>query len=272
MKYGIYISNYALNGDPRLFVQLAKAAEESNWDGFFMWDHIYPDGGATKKVADPWITLSGIAASTNRIRIGTTVTPLPRRKPQKVAREVTSLDILSEGRFTLGVGLGHPPKEEFELFGEDPRLSARSGRLEESLEILQGLWSGNPFSFKGKYYNIQEVTFKPRPVQKPRVPIWCAGWWPRKGPFLRAAKFDGIFPLGEHRRLTPSDYRDIIQFVNTHRSSKKPLDVVMMGKSKGEPKSDSWINSYREEGVNWYVELIMSGTIRKNLERILKLK
>jgi alkanesulfonate monooxygenase SsuD/methylene tetrahydromethanopterin reductase-like flavin-dependent oxidoreductase (luciferase family) len=167
MKYGVYISNYALQGNPIKFLELAVAAEDAKWDGFFMWDHNYP--GEDKLIADPWITLAAIAAHTENIRIGTTVTPLPRRRPQKVAREVTTLDILSNGRFILGVGLGGGPDEEFGKFGEDTDLKVRAEKLDESLAILEGLWSGKPFTFSGKNYTIEEVTFNPRPMHRPRA-------------------------------------------------------------------------------------------------------
>ncbi|MHA2191720.1 MAG: LLM class flavin-dependent oxidoreductase [Candidatus Thorarchaeota archaeon] len=197
MQYGVYISNYILNGDPRNFVKLAKEAEECNWDGFFIWDHINPGPGFKNGVADPWITLSGIAAVTERIRVGTTVTPLTRRRPQKVARETASLDILSNGRLVLGVGLGGSDAE-FEYFGEDTSTRILAEKLDESLDIITGLWSGEPYSFQGKHYKVDEVTFKPTPIQKPRIPIWCAGSWPLKKPFERAVKYEGVFPLG-HR-------------------------------------------------------------------------
>jgi len=165
MKNAVYIANFALEGNPKNFVKLAEAAEESGWDGFFTWDHIYPSNGASKNVADPWIILAAIAANTKEIKMGTTVTPLPRRRPQKVARETVSLDILSEGRLILGVGLGHPPENEFEFFGEESDVHIRAEKLDEALEILEGFWSGEPFSFDGEHYQIEEVTFKPRPVQ-----------------------------------------------------------------------------------------------------------
>ncbi|MHA2212987.1 MAG: LLM class flavin-dependent oxidoreductase [Candidatus Thorarchaeota archaeon] len=257
MQYGIYISNYVLNGDPRNFVKLAKEAEECNWDGFFMWDHINPETGFKKGVADPWIALSGIAAVTERIRIGTTVTPLPRRRPQKVARETASLDVLSNGRLILGVGLGGPTDAEFEC--EDTSTRIRAEKLDESLDIITSLWSGEPYSFQGKHYKFDEVTFKPRPIQKPRIPIWCAGSWPLKKPFERAVKYDGVFPLGHSGDLELSDYEDIGKFVAKHRTRKDPFDIVCMGVSTGDPKKDSWIDVCAEYGSTWYVEVIWKG-------------
>lgn len=268
MKYGIYISNYALKGDPKKFVELATAAEDAGWDGFFMWDHVYPSKG--ELIADPWITLAAIAAKTEKIRIGTTVTPLPRRRPQKVAREVTTLDHLSNGRFILGVGLGGPPELEFGSFGEDTSLKTRAEKLDESLEILEGLWSGKPFSFSGQHYNIEEATFEPRPIQKPRVPIWCGGTWPIKAPFRRAARYEGVFPLGAETELKPKDYQAITDYVEEHRKTMKKFDIIMWGRSTGNPESDSWIGDYEKNGVNWYTELMMTANIDTCLARVTK--
>ena len=267
MKYGVYISNFALQGDPNKFLELAVAAEDAKWDGFFMWDHNYP--GKDELIADPWITLAAIAARTEKIRIGTTVTPLPRRRPQKVAREVTTLDILSKGRFTLGVGLGDPANAEYGSFGEDTDPKVRAEKLDESLAILEGLWSGKPFSFSGKYYNIDEVTFNPRPIQKPRVPIWCAGVWPKKAPFRRAARYDGVFPLGIED-LDFDDYVNIADYVRNHRESKKDFDMVLMGKTTGDAEKDSWIDEFAATGATWYVEVMMGEDFDGFLERIVR--
>jgi alkanesulfonate monooxygenase SsuD/methylene tetrahydromethanopterin reductase-like flavin-dependent oxidoreductase (luciferase family) len=264
MQYGVYISNYALNGDSRNFVKLAKEAEECNWDGFFMWDHINPKPGFKDGVADPWITLSGIAAFTERIRIGSTVTPLPRRRPQKFARETASLDVLSNGRLILGVGLGGPSEAEFEV--EDTSARIRAEKLDASLEIITGLWSGEPYSFQGKHYNFDKVTFNPTPIQKPRIPIWCAGTWPFKKPFERAVKYDGVFPLHLSGNMELSDYEDIGNFVTKHRTNKDPFDIVCMGVSTGDPEKDSWIDVCAEYGSTWYVEVIWKGTMEDALK------
>ena len=268
MKYGVYISNYALQGNPKKFVELALAAENAGWDGFFMWDHNYT--GKDELIADPWITLAAIAAQTEIIKIGTTVTPLPRRRPQNVAREVTTIDYLSNGRFILGVGLGGSTDYDFGWFGEDTSLKVRAEKLDESLAILEGLWSGKPFSFSGKHYNIHEVKFNPRPIQQPRVPIWCAGTWPIKAPFRRAARFDGVFPLGIDGNLELEDYSDIANYVKSHRESMKDFDIVIMGQSTGDPEKDSWIDESKATGATWYVEVMMGDDFDKFLERIVK--
>jgi alkanesulfonate monooxygenase SsuD/methylene tetrahydromethanopterin reductase-like flavin-dependent oxidoreductase (luciferase family) len=266
MKYGVYISNFALQGDPNKFLELAVAAEDAGWDGFFMWDHNY--AGKDQLIADSWITLAAIAARTEKIRIGTTVTPLPRRRPQTVAREVATLDILSKGRFILGVGLGGSSDNDYRKFGEDTTLKERAEKLDESLAILEGLWSGKPFSFSGKHYTIDEVTFNPRPIQRPRVPIWCAGTWPIKAPFRRAARYDGVFPLSMSEDMSLEEYSDVTNYVKKHRGSMKDYDIVIMGMSSGDPEKDSWIKESEALGMTWYVEVMMGDELDKYLEKI----
>jgi alkanesulfonate monooxygenase SsuD/methylene tetrahydromethanopterin reductase-like flavin-dependent oxidoreductase (luciferase family) len=163
--------------DPRLLAELAGRAESSGWDGLFLWDRIaYPPLG--RAVADPWVALSAIAMATETLRLGPMVTPLARRRVQKVARETVTLDHLSNGRLTVGVGLGNAA--DFVPFGEvvDPRERGRV--LDESLERLDGFWRGE---------------FTPLPVQRPRIPVWVAAKWPNRRPIRRAVRWDGLFPI-----------------------------------------------------------------------------
>ena len=266
MKHFIYIANYALQGEPNNFVQLAVEAEKAGWAGFFIWDHIYPEANNTMKVTDPWITLAAIAASTESIRLGTTITPLPRRRPQKVAREVVSLDRLSGGRFTLGVGLG--PPEEYAAFGEETDTKIRAEKLDESLEILQGLWGGKEFAFHGKHYSVNNVTFNPRPIQK-KIPIWCAGTWPLKAPFRRAARYEGVFPLGLKEYLTLEDFIEIRKYIDRYRTRKSDYDVIDIIRTKG-PDDTEWIPALTEVGVTWLAEVIMEQDMKRILERVRK--
>jgi alkanesulfonate monooxygenase SsuD/methylene tetrahydromethanopterin reductase-like flavin-dependent oxidoreductase (luciferase family) len=266
MKHGIYIANYALEGEPSKFVQLAMEAERAGWAGFFIWDHIYPHPKDIKQVTDPWITLAAIAASTESIRLGTTITPLPRRRPQKVAREVVSLDRLSGGRFTLGVGLGDPM--DFSMFGEGTDTKVRAEKLDESLEILRGLWTGKEFSFKGKHYSVDNVTFKPTPKQK-TIPIWCAGTWPLKAPFRRAARYEGVFPLGLHQYLTPKNYIDIRRYIDRYRTNNSDYDVIDVTSTK-DPNDTEWIPELSRAGVTWLAEVVMEQDMNEVLERVKK--
>jgi alkanesulfonate monooxygenase SsuD/methylene tetrahydromethanopterin reductase-like flavin-dependent oxidoreductase (luciferase family) len=178
-KRGIFLAPFDELVDPGTLAELASRAEQRGWDGFFLWDHI-KYRPPVRAVADPWIALAAIACATDRLRIGPLVTPLSRRRVQKVARETVTLDHLSRGRFTLGVGLGSDRNDELEPFGEvvDPRERARL--LDQGLERLSTFWAGE---------------FQPMPVQEPRIPVWVAGRWPNRRPVQRAARWDGMFPI-----------------------------------------------------------------------------
>ncbi|MFQ5831386.1 MAG: LLM class flavin-dependent oxidoreductase [Candidatus Thorarchaeota archaeon] len=272
MSFGLYVPNFGkVFGYARTLGELAKVAEDSGWDGFFVWDHIQQDRTKPLPMVDPWVGLSAMAVSTNRIRIGTTVTPLPRRRPWKLARETVSLDHLSQGRLTLGLGLGYPPEEEFDVFGEVSDVKTWSRMLDEGIEILVGLWSGKPFSYSGQYYRIDNARFSPKPLQSPRIPIWIAGTWPNKKPFLRASSMDGIFPLsaGFRRRLTPDDFKDILQLIEKSRTIKTPFDVVAMGMTSGQKpaKMREIVTEYKKVGATWWLELILSSVKTDDVRR-----
>ena len=179
LKRGIFVAPFDELVDPRLVAELAGLAEDRGWDGFFLWDHVNYRS-PTRAVADPWVALSAVATATERLRIGPMVTPLSRRRVQKLARETVTLDHLSGGRLILGVGLGSPDNGELEPFGEavDPRERARL--LDAGLDRLAHLWDGE---------------FEPRPVQSPRIPVWVAGRYPNRRPLRRAARWDGYFPI-----------------------------------------------------------------------------
>jgi alkanesulfonate monooxygenase SsuD/methylene tetrahydromethanopterin reductase-like flavin-dependent oxidoreductase (luciferase family) len=179
VKRGFFVAPFDELVDPRTVADLAARAEELGWDGFFLWDHVRYRP-PVQAVADPWIALAAIASRTERIRIGPLVTPLARRRVQKLARETVTLDHLSGGRLTLGVGLGGDRNGEFEPFGDpsDPRERARL--LDQGLEQLDEYWAGE---------------FQPTPVQRPRIPVWVAGRWPHRRPLHRAARWDGFFPI-----------------------------------------------------------------------------
>ena len=172
MRFGLFIPIFGDYADARVLASLAREAETSGWEGFFLWDHVFTDW--PDRLIDPWVALTAIALNTEHIRLGTLVTPLPRRRPWKLARETVSVDHLSRGRLTLGVGLG-VNIEEFDYLGEPRDLKVRAAMLDEGLEILTGLWQGKAFHYTGKHYQIQEALFMPSPVQNPRIPIWVAG-------------------------------------------------------------------------------------------------
>jgi len=255
MQFGLSLPQVDLFGDVHKLVDLAQTAETAGWDAFFLWDSILFDDH-WRPVVDPWVALAAIAAATTRIRIGTLVTPVARRRPWKLARETTTLDHLSNGRLILGVGLGSPETWEYGAFGEETGNRVRAEKLDEGLEILIGLWSGEPFAFQGKHYRLQEMCFRPTPVQQPRIPIWVAGVWPNKAPMRRAARFDGAVPIAAHGALTPDEWRAILAYIGQQRSSDEAITAVAMGVTPGgEPqRAAEIVAAYADAGCNWWVE------------------
>ena len=247
-------------GDPRLLVDLAVATEEAGWDGFFLWDHLLwddPEG----HVADPTVVISAVAARTERIRIAIMVNSLARRRAAKVARETATLDVLTAGRLIVGAGLGTLPSE-FTAFGEsaDPRV--RAARLDESLHLLDAFWAGQPVTFHGEYLTATDVTMLPRPVQRPRIPVWCGGRWPAKPPFRRAARWDGMMPthadygLGE--TMPPGELRAVIGYTLERRTAAGPFDVALEGRTDGAAadRGGRLVTSYAPAGLTWWVEAL----------------
>jgi alkanesulfonate monooxygenase SsuD/methylene tetrahydromethanopterin reductase-like flavin-dependent oxidoreductase (luciferase family) len=192
------------------------------------------------------------------------VTPLARRRPWVVARQAVTLDLLSDGRLILGVGLGFPPDTEFAHLGEDPDERVRAQKLDESLAILDGLWSGEPFSFAGTHYRIDDATFLPRPVQRPRIPIWVGGMWPTRAPFRRAARWDGVFPIkADLALITPEEVEEIVSYVAARRTHDGAFDVAIGADLPNEPRpardaaratSRERVGVYAEAGATWWVE------------------
>jgi alkanesulfonate monooxygenase SsuD/methylene tetrahydromethanopterin reductase-like flavin-dependent oxidoreductase (luciferase family) len=259
MRYGIFLPNFGPFGDPTVLIELARDAESYGWDGLFLWDHMLFDPVGPHDVVDPWVALAGIAAHTTTLRFGALMTPLSRRRPWKVARETATLDRLSNGRLIFGAGLGFPPDAEFEFFGEPSDDRVRADRLDEGLAILDGLWSGEPFSFSGDHYTLQEMQFLPTPVQRPRPPVWIAGWWPHKRPFRRAARWDGVFPERADWQIpTPDDLRDILEYVRQHRpDGTNPSDVVLNGHTPHDQRAGArTLEPYLDAGLTWWLERV----------------
>ena len=277
MKYALNFPNFGDYSNPRELAELALDAEKAGWDGFFLWDHMTSSSRLTSSsnipFVDPWVALSAIAMKTESISIGTWITPLPRRRPWKLARETVSIDHLSNGRLILGVGLG-APDYEFIAYGEDVDPRIRAQKLDEGLKILIGLWSGKPFKFKGKYFNLKEVTFLPKPVNE-HIPIWVAGMWPNKKPFQRAAQYDGVCPINANypKELTPQDIRDIIKYVENYREGSKKFDVIIAGQTPLDSERGAEIvKPYAEAGATWWNEYINSwrGSFKEMQDRIRK--
>lgn len=257
MKFGLTMPPFGPYADPNYLAAMAQEAESVGWDGFFIWDHVVYDH-PYHPLVDPWIALAAIAAKTSSIRMGAMITSLARRHPWKVARETVSLDLLSRGRLIFGAGLGDPPERDFGTFNEPEDAKIRAARLDEGLAILDGLWSGQPFSFQGVHYTVKETVFLPIAVQHPRIPVWVGGRWNSPAPMRRAARWDGFFPLKWRSMVTVDDWRDIQAYIRQHRTSDAPFDWVQGGTTPGDqPDQAAEIaGQYQEIGATWWVEQI----------------
>jgi alkanesulfonate monooxygenase SsuD/methylene tetrahydromethanopterin reductase-like flavin-dependent oxidoreductase (luciferase family) len=258
MKFGISLPNFGTYHDPRLAAGLAHEAEQAGWDGFFLWDHMLWTWPEVQPDSDPYVMLTAIVMSTERITTGALVTPIARRRPWKLARELTTLDQLSSGRVVLGAGIGGDWFGDYSKFGEPPDDRTHAEMLDEGLAVLDGLWSGEPFSYEGKHYHIKDAQFLPRPVQRPRIPVWLAGLWPHKKPFRRAAQWDGIIPLptDEKKELTAQDVADLITYIMEFRTSTDPFDVLVSGRTTGTNSTEDAerVGPKQEAGATWWIE------------------
>jgi len=262
MQYGLVLPLSGIDGEIERLVEYAHIAEEEGWEGVFLEDYIvYWD--APGVTYDPWLALTAIALRTHHVRLGITVTPLPSRLPWQLAREAITLDHLSHGRLILGVGLGDPQDRHF---GEVADEKQRARLLDEGLDLLAGLMSGQPFSYQGTRYQVKEITFLPRPVQRPRIPIWIGGFWPRKAPARRAARWDGFCPAkvpdeqGDGS-IKPADIRAIKTFIEASRGTATPFDLIAGGHSPGDDlgKARAHVEAYREAGATWWTEFVLPG-------------
>ncbi len=263
MQYGFVIPIW----DMLIIPELAQEAEEAGWDGVFLPDSIYIDapGAEMSPGYDPWVMLSAIALRTERIRLGTMLTPISRRRPWKLARETVTLDHLSRGRLILPVGLGALDDRGFGGVGEATDRKTRAELLDEGLDILAGLWSGQTFSFHGKHYQVENLTFLPPPVQSPRIPIWVVGAWPRQKSMQRVLRWDGLLPNklnadGSFGEVTPADIQAMQAYIDEHRAQTTPFDIVVEGRTPGENHAQavSQVRQWAEAGATWWLEAMSS--------------
>jgi alkanesulfonate monooxygenase SsuD/methylene tetrahydromethanopterin reductase-like flavin-dependent oxidoreductase (luciferase family) len=228
MRLGLYIPPFDELADPALVARLCAEAEEAGWHGAFVSDQVcWREPVAA--VADPQIMLAAIAAATERIRLGPMVTPLARRRPAKVARETATLDRLSDGRLTLGVGLGSDTfAGEYSTTGEELDDRKRARMLDEALGILQAAWTGEPVRHRGEHYTIDTMRFLPRPVQRPGAPIWVAGFYGKYRP-LRRARYQGFFPVGIEHPDQLAEISDELRRLSrdTSDGAAEPFDIAV---------------------------------------------
>lgn len=261
VKHGICLASLGTYADPRNAARIARAAEDAGWDGFFYWDHLAWVWGPP--AGDPWIALAAVAASTERIRIGTAVTPVPRRRPHVLAAQIAALDVLSGGRVVFGAGLGGVPRE-FAAFGEPTDERLRAEMLDEGLDVVRALLSGERVEHRGSHYTVDGVTLAPAPIQRP-LPIWVGG---RKRPAQhRAARFDGWLAdsSNEHGMvMSPEDLRGGVARIGRPDG----FDVAVMGYTRG--PGDDLATAYREAGATWWLENLhdVRGTPEEMLARV----
>jgi alkanesulfonate monooxygenase SsuD/methylene tetrahydromethanopterin reductase-like flavin-dependent oxidoreductase (luciferase family) len=266
MQYGLELSTTGAGGDARTLAELAELAEASGWDGVFLEDYIVHNSAPDAPTYDPWVALAAMALRTTRVRLGTTVTPLSRRRPWKLARETVTLDHLSGGRLILSVGLGDLNDAGFGAVGEATGGRQRAAMLDEALDVLVGLWSGEPFSYQGTYFQVRDVTFHPRPVQQPRISIWVGGNWPHPGVIRRAARWDGfvggkVHAEDEDWHLTAAEIQALRADIAHYRTATAPFDIALGGGAIGPDPEGEWarVRATAAAGATWWMECVPPG-------------
>jgi alkanesulfonate monooxygenase SsuD/methylene tetrahydromethanopterin reductase-like flavin-dependent oxidoreductase (luciferase family) len=242
MRYGICLANIGSFADPRVAVRFAQAAEASGWEGVFVWDHLAFVWGPP--AADPWITLAAIASATQRVRLGTMVTPVARRRPHVLAQQVATLDVLSGGRVIFGAGLGGSPSE-FGKFGEPTAAATRAEMLDEGLDVLRRLWSGDTVDHRGAHYVVEGVTLAPTPLQQ-HLRIWIGG--NRSASLRRAAHWDGWVADSAAPSGMPLTADDVARSIDTIGRG-NGYDIAVLGeRGRGNP------DDYAQAGATWWLE------------------
>ena len=246
--------------DAAVVADWAVTAERAGWDGFFLWDHLFAFDEGPVETVDPWIALTAAACATSTVRLGTLVTPLPRRRPVVVARQTATLDRLSGGRLTLGVGTGAFPFE-FEFVGDEADHRTRGEMLDEHLALLDRLWTGEPVHHEGRHYRTAGPEWSaicyPPPLQQPRIPVWVGGTWPGTKPFVRAARWDGVVPMRLDGHWQVADTAAVAERMRSLREDTGPFDLAVPGESGGSDPARSDVHAQHEEaGATWWIEAI----------------
>jgi len=254
MRYGLAWPTGGECGDPRFLLELGIVAENSGWDGVFLEDYVFYQGDPARPTCNTWAALAALAVRTTRVTLGVAVVALTRRRPWNVAREAAAVDQLSEGRLVLGVGIGDPGDPGYTHVGEETDTHVRAGILDEALQIVAGLWTGEPFTFRGQHFKVDEVVFRPRPLQQPRPPIWIGGGYPNPRATDRALRWDGTCM---YRRaggpLRGDDVRDL-----RARAGDRRWDVAVGGWERRDDLDEELEHrrSVAEAGADWWVEWV----------------
>jgi hypothetical protein len=250
MRYGFVMPF----GDAREVAEAAREAEAAGWDGILVWEPVWG--------IDAWVCLTAAAMVTQRIRLGTMLTPIARMRPWKLASETATLDNLSGGRVILAVGLG-APDTGYAAFGEQTDRRTRAELTDEGLAILTGLWAGQPFSFSGKHYTLTPTDFwpPPPPVQQPRIPIWVVGAWPREKSMRRVIPYDGLIPSafdadGKARQATPDEIQAMVAYIAARRTPGTPFEIITEGETPGDDPAAAaaQLAPWAAAGATWWLE------------------
>lgn len=246
VRRAIFVAPFDELADARRLTDLAVRAEERGWDGFFLWDHV-DYRPPVRALADPWVALAAIACATERVKLGPLITPLARRRVHKLARETVTLDHLSRGRLVFGAGLGSDRSGEFSRFGEVADARARATLLDDGLAQLEAFWDGE---------------FEPRPLQRPRIPVWLASRWPNRRPLRRAARWDGLFPID---LPGPEALAELVAEVNELRADPAtPFDFA----AENPPGAD--LEPWVEAGATWCLTGFDSQPAREHVSAVIE--
>jgi alkanesulfonate monooxygenase SsuD/methylene tetrahydromethanopterin reductase-like flavin-dependent oxidoreductase (luciferase family) len=244
MRYGLILPG----GTAVEQLEQAVAAEAAGWDGVFVWEAAYG--------VDAWGLLTAIAARTNRIRLGTMLTPLPWRRPWKVASQVATLDQVSSGRATLAVGVG-AVETDLPRTGEELDLRTRAAMMDEGIDLIRELWAGRS-SYHGEYYDYEcardDLAQVGRPVQE-RIPIWVVGVWPRPKSMRRVLRCDGVLPQYQTGQDSPDELRQVRSWLTAHGGS-PDLDIIAEGETPADDPAaaSALVKSWSEAGATWWLE------------------
>jgi alkanesulfonate monooxygenase SsuD/methylene tetrahydromethanopterin reductase-like flavin-dependent oxidoreductase (luciferase family) len=250
VRCGLYVGPFGELADLGALADVAARAEAAGWEGVFLWDHVLTRDPIA--VADPWIALTAIALATERLRLGAMVTPLARRRPWDVARQVAMLDRLSGGRIVFGAGLGGDLYGELTAFGEERDPRARAALLDEALEVVLALWSGEPVTRDGPAFPLREARVLPTPQQTPRPPVWIACVWPHRRPLRRAARYDGVFPVSHEWSLSGDELRELLDIVAAHRpADARPFDLVVVNHERADAAR---LAELAGAGATWWLQ------------------
>ena len=272
MRFAIDIAPLGELSDPRAIMRLAEAAERSGWDGLSIWDSLGLSTGTA--AADPFVTLAAVAARTERLRLITSIVAVARRRPQLVVQAAACLDLVSNGRLILGVGAGED-KPDFEAFGETHDRSVRIARMDESLEVIDAGLRGRELDHTGDHLVAVGAVLGPRPVQRPRPPMWLGALKP--GGVRKAARWDGWIAVamsedGGSMSMLPHDLATHVSVALHERETRgtlgEPFEVAVLGVAGLDGTS---VADFREAGATWWFESLspMRGSVDE-LEAIVR--